>query len=75
MKSNLGGSRTFLFFFFFKDRILFSLFLGPRHMACEILVLCSETERRPLAVKAQSANHWTARNSHTTFLISTASQA
>ena len=42
---------VFLFFFFFL----------PRHVACGILVPRPGIEPRPLAVRAQSPNHWTAR--------------
>ena len=38
----------------------FSFFL-PHHMACEILVSQPRIKAGPSAVKAQSPNHWTAR--------------
>ena len=41
--------RTFLYYFW------------PCHVACRILFPPSGTEPRPLAVRAQSPNHWTAR--------------
>ena len=37
------------------------LFIWPSHVACGISVLFSGIEPRPLAVKVQSPNHWTAR--------------
>ena len=38
-----------------------TFFLKLRHTACRILVHWSGVEVRPLAVKVQSSNHWTAR--------------
>ena len=41
--------------------ILFFVFVWPRHAACGILVSRPGIEPGPLAVKARSPNHWTAR--------------
>ena len=47
----------------FTKLVLFCLFLWPRCMACGILVSQPRTESRPMAVKALSPNHWTAKDS------------
>ena len=39
----------------------FSIFFWPHSMACGILVPWPGIESRPLAVGAQSPNHWTTR--------------
>ena len=38
-------------------------FFGPHHSACRILALRPVIKPGPLAVKAWSPNHWTARES------------
>ena len=43
------------------DFIFIYLFIWPRGVACRILVPQPGTEPVPPAVKAQSLNHWTAR--------------
>ena len=48
-----------VFLFFFVWLFLFSL--GRAGAACGILVPQPETELKPLAVRARSPNHWTAR--------------
>ena len=39
----------------------FLFFFLPHHVACGILAPQPGTEPRPLAVRAQSINHWSAR--------------
>ena len=48
-----------------------------RHSGCRILVLQPETEPVPLAVEAQSLNHWTTRevSYKQTFLVLQANEA
>ena len=46
-----GSSNSFFFFFCW----------GPHHTACGISVAQPGIEPRPLTLRAQSPNHWTAR--------------
>ena len=48
----------------------FVLFIWPRHMTCGILVPRPGVKPRPLAVRGQSPNHWTAGNSLEFFMCS-----
>ena len=41
--------------------VCFLFYFWPSHMACRMLVPHLETEPAPLAVGAQSPNHWTTR--------------
>ena len=56
----------FIFLFFIFLILIFKLFWF-RLMACGILVPRRGTEPRPLAVRAQSPNHWTTREFPTDF--------
>ena len=47
--------------FHFYDILFYFFTFWPCHAVCRILLLHSEIELRPSGVRAQSLNHWTAR--------------